>query len=191
MHKSLFTKGFWLAAAEKLYVGATAETANVVRPLAIHNSTYWKRGVRADGQKRIMQCVSRSFARTQWSVDTRNPLTRMTSWDKPDLTYGIQSRVGKRQFVMRKVKFTIEVGPNLECQSRLRQDSAFFFRTRIRAWSQKFVKNRTRSQSKFLTCEVSDFTSCTHAQSNILHTKYVDETDYYGVGIRVQVSVTS
>jgi len=33
-------------------------------------------------------------ARTQWSAHTRNPLTRMTSWYKPDLTYGIQSRVG-------------------------------------------------------------------------------------------------
>jgi len=52
---------------------------------------------------------SRSFARTQWSAHTRNSLTRMTSWDKPDLTYGIQSRVGKRQFVMRKVKSTILV----------------------------------------------------------------------------------
>ena len=39
VHKSLFTKGFWLAATEKLYDGATAETANVVRALAIHKST--------------------------------------------------------------------------------------------------------------------------------------------------------
>jgi len=39
VHKSLFTKGFSLAAAEKLYDGAPAETANVVRALAIHNST--------------------------------------------------------------------------------------------------------------------------------------------------------
>jgi len=75
----------WLSlhAAEKLYDGATAETANVVRALAIHNSTHAKRGVHADGQNR-MQCESRSCA------DTRNPLTRMTSWYKPDLTYGIQ-----------------------------------------------------------------------------------------------------
>jgi len=35
-----------------------------------------------------------------------------------------------------------------------------------------------RCQAKFLTCEISDFTSCTHAQSNILHTNYVDKTDY-------------
>jgi len=40
-------------------------------------------------------------------------------------------------------------------------------------------------QAKFLTCKISDFTPCTHAKSNILHTKYVDKTDYYGLGIRV------
>jgi len=89
MHKSLFTKGFWLAAAEKLYDGATAETAKVVRAVAIQNSIHWKRGVHADGQNR-MQCVIEVIARTQWSAHTRNPLTRMTSWYKPDLTYGIQ-----------------------------------------------------------------------------------------------------
>jgi len=33
-------------------------------------------------------------------------------------------------------------------------------------------------QAKFLTCEISDFTPCTHAQSNILHAKYADKTDY-------------
>jgi len=33
--------------------------------------------------------------------------------------------------------------------SRLWRDSAFFFRTRIRTWSQKFVKNRTRIWSHF------------------------------------------
>jgi len=38
----------WLAAAEKLYNGATAETASVVLALAIHNSTLWKRGVHAE-----------------------------------------------------------------------------------------------------------------------------------------------
>jgi len=58
VHKSLFTKSFLLAAAEKLYDGATVETANVVRALAIHNSTPSKRGVHADGQNR-MQCESR------------------------------------------------------------------------------------------------------------------------------------
>jgi len=40
---------------------------------------------------------------------------------------------------------TPEVGPDPDYRSRLRLDSAFFFRTRIRTWSQKFVKNRTRS----------------------------------------------
>ena len=67
VHKSLFTKGFWLAAAEKLYDGAIAETANVVRALAIHNSTPWKRGVHADGQHR-MQCESRS-SRTEYNSE--------------------------------------------------------------------------------------------------------------------------
>jgi len=33
--------------------------------------------------------------------------------------------------------------------------------------------------------EISDFIQCTHAQSNILHTKYADKTDYWGLGIRV------
>ena len=94
VHKSVFTKGFWLAAAEKLYDGAIAETANVVRALAIHNSTLWKRGVHADGQNRMMQCVIEVIVRSQWSAHTRNPLTRMTSWYKPDLTQGIQQRVG-------------------------------------------------------------------------------------------------
>jgi len=35
-----------------------------------------------------------------------------------------------------------------------------------------------RCQAKFLTCEISDFTTCTHAQSNILHSKYADKSDY-------------
>jgi len=34
-------------------------------------------------------------------------------------------------------------------------------------WSQKFRKS-----------EISDITPCTHAQSNILHAKYADKTDY-------------
>ena len=36
----------------------------------------------------------------------------------------------------------------------------------------------TRCQAKFLTCEISDFASFAHAQSNILPTKYADKTDY-------------
>ena len=43
--------------------------------------------------------------------------------------------------------YLAEMGTNPECRSRLRQDSAFVFRTRIR--SQKFVKNRTRIRSQF------------------------------------------
>jgi len=29
-----------------------------------------------------------------------------------------------------------------------------------------------------VSSEISNFTPCTHAYSNILHTKYVDKTDY-------------
>jgi len=42
-----------------------------------------------------------------------------------------------------------ELGPDPGFRSRLRKDSAFFFRTRIRARSQKFGKNRTRIWSHF------------------------------------------
>jgi len=42
-----------------------------------------------------------------------------------------------------------------------------------------------RSQAKFLTCEIPDFTPCTHAQGNILHTKYAEKTVFVGLGIRV------
>jgi len=38
--------------------------------------------------------------------------------------------------------------------------------------------SQCRCQAKFLTCEISDFTPCTHAQSNILPTKCADKTDY-------------
>jgi len=44
-----------------------------------------------------------------------------------------------------------------------------------------FFRLRLRSCSKFLnpvSSEISDFTPCTHAQSNILHTKYADKPDY-------------
>ena len=35
-----------------------------------------------------------------------------------------------------------------------------------------------RCQAKFLTCEISDFMPCAHAQSNIVHIKYAEKTDY-------------
>ena len=44
-----------------------------------------------------------------------------------------------------------EVGPDPDYRSRLRKDSAFFFRTR----SQKFVKNQTRIRSHFSISEVA------------------------------------
>jgi len=40
-------------------------------------------------------------------------------------------------------------------------------------------------QAKFLSCEISDFTPCTHAQSDIVHTKYADKTDFLDLGIGV------
>jgi len=43
----------------------------------------------------------------------------------------------------------------------------------------------SRCQAKFQTCEISNFTTCTHAQNNILHTKYADKSDFYGLGIDV------
>jgi len=51
-----------------------------------------------------------------------------------------------------------EVGPDPDYRSRLRQDYAYF--------------------SDPVSSEISDFTQCMHAQSYILHTKYVDKTDY-------------
>jgi len=42
----------------------------------------------------------------------------------------------------------------------------------------KFAKQeRIWCQAKLLTCKISDFTQCAHAQSNILHIKYADKTD--------------
>jgi len=32
-------------------------------------------------------------------------------------------------------------------------------------------------QAKFLACEISDFTPCAHAQTNILHIKYAERSD--------------
>jgi len=34
-----------------------------------------------------------------------------------------------------------------------------------------------RCQALFLTCEISDFTPCEHAQSDIQHIKYAQKTD--------------
>ena len=40
-----------------------------------------------------------------------------------------------------------------------------------------FVKNWTRCQAKFLTCEISDFIPCAHPQTNIPHVKYAKKSD--------------
>ena len=53
------------------------------------------------------------------------------------------------------------------------------------------VANKQRHTQGFprpVSSVFSDFTPCTHAQSNILYTKYADKTDYQGLGIRVQVN---
>jgi len=102
----IYKKGFWSAAAEKLYDGATAETANVVRALAIQNLTVWKRGVHADKQN--FEChANRGYwanaverAHTN-SLDANNRLIQT----RPHVRNTSTSR--KRQFAMRKVKSTI------------------------------------------------------------------------------------
>jgi len=42
---------------------------------------------------------------------------------------------------------------------------------------QKLLLNENRCQAKFLTCETSGFTPCTHAQSGTLHIEYAEKTD--------------
>jgi len=42
-----------------------------------------------------------------------------------------------------------------------------------------------RCQAKFLTCEISNFTPCAHAQSHILVMKYAEKTEDYGLGFNV------
>jgi len=39
------------------------------------------------------------------------------------------------------------------------------------------IQAANRCQAKFVTCEISDFTPSTHAQSNILHIKYTKKID--------------
>jgi len=39
-----------------------------------------------------------------------------------------------------------------------------------------------RNPSKPVSCEISDFMMCAHAQVNILHMKYTQKTDNYGLG---------
>jgi len=51
----------------------------------------------------------------------------------------------KKLLISHKTWSPTEVEPDPDYRRRLRRVSAFFFRTRIRKRSQKFVKNRTRS----------------------------------------------
>ena len=105
VHKSLFTKGFRLAAAEKLYDGATAETANVARALAIQNSTHWKRGVHAENfefnacRGHFANAVERAHTE---SLDANDKLIQTRS----HVRNTIASR--KWRFVMRKGISTVQ-----------------------------------------------------------------------------------
>ena len=49
-----------------------------------------------------------------------------------------------------------------------------FFAPYVDAFTVSF---QNRCHAKFLTCKISDVTSCTHAQRNILHIKYAEKTD--------------
>jgi len=49
----------------------------------------------------------------------------------------------------------------------------------------RFEKHKSVNLCRPVSSETSDFRPCTHAQSKLLHTKYADETDYWGLGIRV------
>jgi len=47
----------------------------------------------------------------------------------------------------------------------------------VHLWSEMITEPDCRCQAKFLTCEISDFTPCPHAQSDILHIKYAETTE--------------
>jgi len=68
-----------------------------------------------------------------------------------------------------------EVGPDPECQGRLRQDSAFFSRTQSR--SKKFGKNWTRCQAKFLTS--AKFLTCIIFQFFASQNKETKSLNYF------------
>jgi len=94
VHKPLFTKGFWLAAAE--IVLRWRDSRNGQRgPCASDTKLYSLKAWCPRRQDKTSNAMRIEVtARTQWSAHTRIPLTRMTSWYKPDLTNGKQSRVG-------------------------------------------------------------------------------------------------
>jgi len=39
------------------------------------------------------------------------------------------------------------------------------------------IRSRIQCHAKFLACEISNFTPCTHEQRNVLHIKYAEKTD--------------
>jgi len=41
------------------------------------------------------------------------------------------------------------------------------------------------AKPKLLTCEIPDFTPCAHAQRNILHIKYAENTNDWDLGFTV------
>ena len=72
--------------------------------------------------------------------------------------------------------FVAEMITEPEWRSGLRPEFAFW--AGAGAGINILSSSRSRCQAKFLTCEISDFTPCTHAQSNILQRKHADKTDY-------------
>jgi len=63
---------------------------------------------------------------------------------------------------------------HMQCASVYEENYAFLTFTDSAThflWSTTRRRLRLRCEAKFLTWEFSDFTPCTHAQSNILHTK--------------------
>jgi len=73
-----------------------------------------------------------------------------------------------------------EVVRDPENRIRLRQYSTLSISSRIRG----------RCQAIFFISDISDFTVCAHAQSDILHIKYIEKTDDLGSEFSVYVSVS-
>ena len=78
---------------------------------------------------------------------------------------------------------TVKLALCVQLQCLLIHNNFFVFNISGNCWKSSrnlwtLLNHNSQCQAKFLTCEISDFTSYTHAQSNILHTKYVDKTGY-------------
>jgi len=92
------------------------------------------------------------------------------------LQYKSDEKLVKIQPTMQKFRITLNGGPAGRAGWR-----AVFPITNMnfrRASEQGGRGVREPVQAKFLTCKISDFTPCTHAQSNIPNAKYADKTYY-------------